>query len=109
MASSKNDGFYLNSETTDTYKFEFVHVTLNYYTPKEILDALCKKVFKEDVNALLVVNNKPLSGTSVPTPQYLSRLGRLGKLDGCDGFLFSRRGEDEPRDLSQCNFLFHSQ
>ena len=76
VASSKNDGFYLNSETTDNYQFKFVHVTLNYYTPREILDALCKKVFKEDVNALLVVNNKPLSGTSVPTPQYLSRLGK---------------------------------
>ena len=69
------DGFWLKSNTTERYEFMAVYKVLKNYTPREILDALCTQVFTEDVNALLVVNNKPLSDTSVPTPQYLSSLG----------------------------------
>ena len=73
---SKSDGFFLDSRTVEKYHFEKVDVEVKDYTPREILDKLCNEVFKENVNALLVVNNKLLGDKSVPTPQYLARLGK---------------------------------
>ena len=70
----------MNPDILDKYNFRFVNIVLRHYTPREILDNLCDKVFREDVNALLFVNNKPFSDTSVPTPQYLSRLGEYWAL-----------------------------